>query len=105
MKRIINGRRYNTEAKGTREIARRAADCYVTDLRWWEETLYRTLHGSWFLAGEGNAMTRWATSCVDGTGPGKGIKPLSAREAREWLENARDTEALEQYFADAIQDA
>jgi hypothetical protein len=108
MKAIIRGRRYNTEAKGTRLIAEAQADgptMTCTDFRWWSESLYRTLHGRWFLHGQGGPMSRWASRHDGGSGWGETIRPLEPDQARDWLEQESKTEALEQYFNDQIEDA
>jgi hypothetical protein len=110
MIRIINGRRYNTQTA----IDVLALDCnagyYViesnTDLRYEDTELYITKNGQWFLAGYGNAMSRWAQSCGGNSyGPGQGIEPISAEEAQSILENHGQTELIEKYFGDTIQDA
>lgn len=95
MKATINGRRYNTEAPLTRKIAERS-EGYATDLHGYFEELFRTGHGSWFLAGSGGALTRYH---------GERIIPISNQEARAWLEQADETDALEEHFLDQIEDA
>jgi hypothetical protein len=103
MKRIIDGKRYDTEtADWVAEL--RSATCSVTDFGYWEARLYRTRSGRWFLAGKGGGMTMFAESVGGGgcTG-GSGIIPISEREAREHLERGGfgyDYEdALERWFA------
>ena len=108
MKRIINGRRYDTEAPGSTLVAQACADGPTmtrTDFRFWEEELYRTSHGNWFLAGEGGPFSHWAKHTDGGTAWGDGIRPISKEQALEWLEHAGETEAIERYFTDSIEDA
>jgi hypothetical protein len=103
MKRIINGKRYDTS------IAEAVASHTKSDrgsFSWLSETLYRTKGGCYFLSGEGHAQTRWADHHDDGSrGPGEGILPMLDIEAREWLEGHEQTEALEHYFGGSITDA
>jgi hypothetical protein len=106
MKAIIRGRRYNTAAPQTVAVAHRREGS-SSDFRYFDESLYRTGQGSWFLAGEGGPLSSYGRGTGNGnerTG-GERIIPLTPEEAQEWLEQAGETEALEQYFADAIKDA
>ena len=104
MKRIINGKRYDTTTAEL--VASHAASCPITVFSWFEEKLYRTRRGAWFLAGEGHAMSKYAESFGQHNyGPGEGLRPLTAEEAREWLEEHEQTEALEEHFGATIEDA
>ncbi len=103
MKRIIEGRRYDT-AKA-QEIA---SDSYSNpgDFHHWHETLYRTAGGSWFLVGQGGPMSKYArcTGQNEQSG-GEELRVLTEEQAREWLEEHECTAALEKHFASAITDA
>ena len=105
MKRIINGRRFDTDT--ATEVASASGGGYnFSDFRYYEETLYRTPRGNWFLHGRGGASTRWSVAAPDGSrGGGENIHALSDAEALQWLEDAEETEAIEQWFADQVQDA
>lgn len=106
MKVIIEGRRYDTEAPKTKLIAKDSSIEGPSDFRYWEEALYRTGNGNWFLAGEGGAMTHWSQSAGGSSRcGGSGIRPLSSEQAREWLERAEKTAELEEHFGDEIEDA
>ena len=106
MRAIIGGKRYNTEAKFTEAIADHESGNGRTDFRYYSEVLYRTNHGTWFLAGEGHGMSRYGTTHSDGSrGWGERIVPIDADEAMTWLEERGETEALETYFADQIEEA
>ena len=104
MKRIIDGKRYDTETAD--HIAQASASCPVNDFNHWEENLYRTKSGRFFLVGEGGPMTGYARSCGQNqwTG-GSDLQPLTDDEARSWLERHKHTEALEEFFADLIEEA
>jgi hypothetical protein len=104
MKEIIGGKRYNTET--ATKIAENSSRCGRGDFRWFQESLYLTKKGSWFLAGEGYAMSKYAEAAGGNLyGPGEKIIPLDAEGVIAWLEAAGNIDILEKYFKDAIQDA
>ena len=104
MKKVINGKRYDTEA-----AALVAADSYSNygDLGYWCEELYHTNKGNWFLAGEGGAMSPYARSVGQNeTGGGSAIIPFTREEALAWLEaHTSDADTFEKYFSDVLEDA
>jgi hypothetical protein len=106
MRRIINGYRYDTD-KATEVATNSGGGESVRDFRYWEETLYRTPRGRWFVAGGGGPMSTWAKAIDDkgSVSGGSGVRPLTGAEARQWLEEAGETDAIEQYFAAEVQDA
>ena len=90
MKKIINGKMYDTET--AKEIG-----CYnnglgVGDFRHLSETLYCKKTGEFFLYGTGGAMTRYAKEVSDGITGGEEIIPFSEREAKEWCEQHLDAD-------------
>lgn len=104
MKKIINGKRYDTE-KAT-ELGT-ASHSNRSDFRWYEETLYQTPRGkAFFLSGEGGAMTQWSRP-VDGNARmgGSGIIPLTSEQALEWAERHLDADTVDEFFGDSIEDA
>jgi hypothetical protein len=105
MKKIINGTRYDTEKAV--KVGNASSSCGRSDFRWWDETLYQTPRSkAFFLAGEGGPMTQWAEPCGNNARcEGSGIKPLTDNQALEWAEQNLDSETIEQFFADMIQDA
>ena len=104
MKRIIGGKRYDTEKAEL--IAETAASCSRSDYAWFEESLYRTAKGYWFTAGTGGPMTRYAVSVdMSSRSGGSAIHPLTSGEARQWLEDAEEWSALDEHFADELEDA
>lgn len=103
MKKIINGKRYNTET--AIEIASYGNSLGPGDFRHYDESLYKTKSGNWFLSGEGGPMTKYSQPCGDMTGGGSDIIPLTPAEAQEWLEMHDETDALEEHFAASLQDA
>jgi len=103
MKKIIEGKRYDTET--ATQVAEYGNGLGEGDFSNYDETLYRTPRGNWFLSGEGGPMTKYSRPCGDMTSGGDGIIPLSSNEARQWLESHDENDALEKYFSDALEDA
>lgn len=98
MKRIIDGKAYNT--KTAEELASAGYGC-ASDFNHWRETLYRTKNGAYFLAGVGGPRSQWAERAPDGGyGGGRGISVLSEAEAREWVEKYNNA-AYEDIFGAA----
>ena len=103
MKKVINGKCYDT-AKATK-IHEWDNGLYSTDFGHCTEILYKTPKGSWFLYGEGGAMSAYASPALGGgKGAGWDIIPMSADEARQWLEeHGADEETIGRHFT--IEDA
>lgn len=98
MKKIIEGSSYDT--KTARMIAE--ADGNRGSFSQFDETLYCTKGGKYFLHGEGGPMSRWSRQVAQNewTG-GEGIEPLTPDEAGEWLERFGYTKEYEQEFGPA----
>ena len=85
MKKVIDGKTYNTETAEC--LANWWNGCSTADFGYCLENLYRTKKGTYFIAGEGGAMSKYAQSCGhNSVCGGEGITPLSEFEAREWVE-------------------
>lgn len=98
MKRVIDGRSYNTET-AIKLCSLESPTPYTNDFHWHNTILYQTKGGAFFLAGEGGAMSRWSKPCGQNSRVGgEGISPVSAAEAKEILERENATEALERVF-------
>lgn len=97
MKRIINGKKYDTET--AKELFQKWSGESVTDFNYYEESLYQKKTGEFFLAGEGGAMSKYAHSCEGNCwGYGKGIIPLTLYEAKEWVETNQSVDDFEELF-------
>ncbi|MDD4818134.1 MAG: hypothetical protein PHI85_09215 [Victivallaceae bacterium] len=84
-KKIIDGKLYNT-ATATM-IAEYENGFVPGDFRYLCEELYRTKNGSFFLAGDGGAMTKYSRPCGNNAScGGENIFPLTEVEARKWCE-------------------
>jgi hypothetical protein len=106
MIRIINGKRYNTETAELVANCGSNGNISRSDFGWHDTDLYLTSNGNWFLAGEGNAASRWASHYgQNGSGPGEGIEPINPADALEELESIGATDIIEKHFPDTIQDA
>ena len=96
MKRIINGRRYDTQT-----AKRVGYTSYSTpgSLGYWSEDLYRKKTGEYFLHGQGGPMSKYSQSVGENewTG-GKEIIPLTLEEAQAWVEKNLNGEMYEEIF-------
>jgi len=103
MKRIIAGKRYDTE---TAEMVHSDQYSSLGDFHYWREELYRTKKGAWFIHGEGGPMSGYAVAVGNNTTSGSSnLRPVSAGDARHWLEEHKGDNALEKYFPGQIEDA
>ena len=96
MKKIINGRRYDTDT--AKEVA---CDSYSnrSDFAYWKETLYRKNTGEFFLHGVGGPMSRYAESAGQNQwSGGQKIIPLTLEAAQKWAEEHLDAAEYEQIF-------
>lgn len=97
MKKIIAGKLYNTETATL--IGYTSNEVSKLDFKYFEEDLYRTKKGAWFLAGKGGPLSNYATPVESGgwTG-GEKIIPLSEEAAKDWVEKNLSTEAYLKLF-------
>lgn len=101
MKKIINGRRYDTDT------ARKAATAYPSnnwnprDFNYCREDLYCKQTGEFFLHGEGGPMSKYAEECGQNqwTGGAKLI-PLSFEAAQKWAEQYLTGDEYERIFGE-----
>jgi len=86
MKQILDSKTYNTET-ATHIYTVSASGCTRRDFQWWEESLYQTAKGAYFLHGKGGALSQYSESFDSGerTG-GAHLKALTRAEAIEWAE-------------------
>lgn len=104
MKRIIDGKLYNTDT--AIEIASWDNGLYSSDFGHCTETLYKTKNGAFFVYGSGGAMSRWSVPVgSNGRGGGDGMEALTEAEALRWCEDcAIDVDDMAEHFT-TIQDA
>jgi len=103
MKKIINGKRYDTSK--AKEIATAYSVAPANDFNYWEETLYQKRTGEFFLYGYGGPMTNYAVSSGNNSwGWGSKIAPLTVDAAREWAEKKLEADEYEEIFGAAAED-
>jgi hypothetical protein len=95
MKKIIQGRKYDTETATLLGF-----DAGGDGFRHWREELFRKRNGEFFLHGEGGPMTRYAKTCNDGWCGSEAITPLTPEAARQWGEEHLDADNYEAIFGD-----
>ena len=98
MKKIINGRKYDTDT--AKEIDSYSNDRPRSDFRYFCETLYQKHTKEFFLYGHGGPMSKYAEHCGQGWTGGESILPLSLDEAKEWVETNSTVEIYETLFGE-----
>lgn len=102
MKKIINGRRYDTE---TAQQVAEYQHSYQTEFDYFVETLYRKKGGEFFLHGYGHAASpycEWVDSSTRSAG--ERLMPMSYSEAQEWAEKHLDADEYEAIFGEVEED-
>ena len=98
MKKLVRGRRYDTET--TKQLGR-AFEGNENDSDYWSETLYVKSTGEFFLYCEGGSESRYAQRDKDGLyTASKDITPLSYGEAEEWASEHLDHRTYDEYFGE-----
>src|SRR5690554_91779 len=96
MKRIISGRRYDTQ---TAKLVGHTSYSTPGSLDYWREDLYRKKTGEFFLHGQGGPMSKY----LERTGEnewsyGHEIRPISMDRAKAWAEKYLDADEYEKIF-------
>jgi len=98
VRRVLNGKVYDTE-----KATPLAEDKFGRpgNFNWWYEVLYRTVKGSYFLYGEGGAMTKYRCQIDSNSYSGDSrITPLTPDEAFTWCqEHEVEAEVIEREFS------
>ena len=103
MKKIIEGRVYNTD---TAELVGEWANTYNTrDFNFCIENLYRKKTGEFFIHGRGGAMSKYAVSVGSNTMCGsEQIRPVSFDYAKQWAEEKLTADEYEKLFGEVAED-
>lgn len=102
MKKIINGRKYDTETATLMATASSNQPC--NDFSYWAEELYRKRTGEFFLYGEGGPMSRYAESCGQNSWSGGcDITPMTEEKARQWAERHLSVDEYEEIFGEVAE--
>ena len=99
MKKIINGKKYDTDT--AKEVGYDNNGLLCSDFSYIEETLYKKKTGEFFLCGRGGAVTKYA-ECKPGefSRSGEAIVPLKEDEAKKWAEDHSTVEEYEKIFGE-----
>lgn len=99
MKKILNGKLYDTETAVY--IGSHSNGLSYADFSFFCETLYRKKNKEFFLYCEGGARSPYASHCGDAaiTG-GSQFVPLREDDARKWIEQWLDTEIYIDLFGE-----
>ena len=105
MKKIVNGKRYDTEK--AQWIGGWDNGCYTSDFKFCEEVLYKTPKGAYFLAGSGGPLSKYSKPCgTNSVCGGSDIIPLTKDEAAVWAMWAETHLSAEEYEAEfGVEDA
>lgn len=98
MKKIINGRKYDTET--AKEVGYWSNGYPCSDFNHCEETLYLKKTGEYFLYGEGGALTEYARSVCGGSTGGSRIIPMTEDGAKEWAMEHLECDEYEALFGE-----
>lgn len=96
MKKIINGKMYNTET--AKELGDYWNGYYEGDFYFLKETLYLKKSGEYFLHGEGGAASKYCKRFGDGRIGDNVIIPFSEEEAKEWAVEYLSADEYEALF-------
>lgn len=99
MKKIINGKVYDTET--AKRLGEYEPNPYRSDFHYYCETLYRKKTGEFFLHGEGNAASPYSRSCGQNEWCGsEKIIPMTYAEAQKWTEEHLDGDEYCEIFGE-----
>ena len=96
MKKIINGKLYNTE---TATYIGNDSFENPSNFHYYDEDLYQKKNGEFFLAGEGGPLSKYGVATgIHGWCSGHAITPLSTEEAKQWVEEHCGTNTYIELF-------
>ena len=96
MRKVINGRTYNTAT--SKRIGSWDNGIYGSDFRSCEEDLYKNTKGAYFMVGEGGPMSKYSVCHGNETSGGRELIPMTATEAQEWADGHLTAEEYEAEF-------
>ena len=104
MYKVINGKKYNTDT--AKLLGTWRAEFSSTDYKYFEEYLYRTKSGNFFIYGEGGPDSPYRQQIEYNTWTGgESIIPITFEQARKWAEDHLDGEDYEAIFGDTESDS
>ena len=96
MKKIINGRKYDTDTAKIIDSYNNGQPC--DDYAYFSETLYQKTTKEFFVYGHGGAASHYRVFSANGVVGGDAIIPLSEPEAKKWVEIHSTAEIYEELF-------
>lgn len=103
MKKIINRKMYNTET--AEKIGGYSTPGVGTnDFNYMEENLYKTKKGTFFIHGEGGALSKYAEHFNNSSTWGEDIRVIGKNEALEFLEYYNLVEEFEKVLGENIEE-
>ncbi len=96
MKKVVGGKLYNTET--ATEIGSYSNGLSSRDFRNVSESLFKTKSGTFFLAGEGGPLSKYARSVGSDTFGDEDLVVLSPDEAQKWAEQYLDADTIVEHF-------
>ncbi|MDK6688343.1 hypothetical protein QP246_02575 [Aerococcus urinae] len=96
MKKVINGRRYDTTT--AQEVANWDNGFNSGEFEWESETLYLKKTGEFFLHCQGGPYSSYAGSSGNSFGWGEKIELVTVEQAKKWAEKAVDADRFEEIF-------
>lgn len=103
MKKIIDGKVYNTETATC--VGEWSNGYFGNDYKYESEDLYQKKNGEFFLYGEGGAMSSYAVSSGNNSWTGsQQIKPMTSKEAYDWAMEHLTANEFEELFGTMSED-
>ncbi len=102
MKKIINGRRYDTQ---TAKLVGYTSYSTPGSLDYWREDLYVKRTGEYFIHGQGGPMSKYLERIGENEWSyGHEIRPISLDRAKAWAEKYLDADIYEEIFGQVLED-
>lgn len=101
MKKIINGKRYDTET--AEEMGFWNNSYPRNDFNFCEEILFKKRTGEFFLYGSGGAMSPYNSRSGNSWGWGEAIRPLTVEQAQKWAEEKLEADEYEKIFGEVCE--
>lgn len=103
MKKIINGKMYDTDT--AKVLGTWSSPHSVTDFAYYTETLHQKRTGEFFLFGDGGPASRYAAQVERSRwSSGSKIIPLTWEDAQKWAEEHLDAKDYEAIFGEVSED-
>lgn len=103
MQKLIDGKLYDTET--ATKLGEWWNNYPLNDFNYCVEKLYRTQKGTYFLHGDGGAMSKYAGRAGNMRCGGSAITPMSRKEAFQWAQESLEAEEVLALFEDMIDQA